>query len=588
MTLGRFGSVLLALSLFHGPVMGIPEELQTTAHKTGYQQTGRYEEVPQLCQAFAKKWPQQIRIETFGTTPQGRPMLAMVVAGSGALTPEQAMAKNLPVMLFQGGIHSGEIDGKDAGFWALTELLERKDPVLEKVVLVFVPVFNVDGHERFGRWNRPNQNGPEEMGWRVTSANLNLNRDYAKAESPEMQAMLGLLNRWDPILYVDLHATNGAQFQPDIALLVEPKYVGDSALVPMTLKMQRQTIDKLKAHGSMPLDFYPSFRTYSDPSSGFSDGAYPPRFSTGYWALRNRMALLVETHSWKAYPERVKATKQTIEALAELTARDGQDWLEQARRADKVALHLAGKPLAIRFKTAEKVKKTIKFPGYAYRWEDSSISGSKALVYDTTQTATWEIPYYDDVEAEVTVEAPGEGYLVPAAHAGWVGEKLRTHGIACRVLEEPMSPHQARAFRASKVVLAAKTLEGKTMATLQGEWKPERADFGKGALYVPIAQPKARLVMALLEPQAPDSFASWGFFNAHFEQKEYMEEYVVEQVAREMLAADPHLSEQFEQRLRDDPEFAKDPDARWDFFYQRHPSFDDQMNLYPVFRVEKL
>ena len=85
---------------------------------------------------------------------------------------------------------------------------------------VFVPVFNVDGHERFGRNNRPNQLGPEEMGWRVTAQNLNLNRDYVKADAPEMQAMLRLLNEWDPIVYVDLHVTDGAKFQHDVSVNV--------------------------------------------------------------------------------------------------------------------------------------------------------------------------------------------------------------------------------------------------------------------------------------------------------------------------------------------------------------------------------
>ena len=95
--------------------------------------------------------------------------------------------------LIQGGIHAGEIDGKDAGFLALREALDGKAApgALDRQVLVFVPVFNVDGHERFGRWNRPNQRGPEEMGWRTTAQNLNLNRDYVKADAPEMQAMLG-------------------------------------------------------------------------------------------------------------------------------------------------------------------------------------------------------------------------------------------------------------------------------------------------------------------------------------------------------------------------------------------------------------
>src|SRR5437660_1244337 len=149
---------------------------------------------------------------------------------TGALTPEAARKKGLPVLLVQGGIHAGEIDGKDAGFLALREALENRAAkgALDRQVLVFVPVFNVDGHERFGRWNRPNQRGPEEMGWRTTSQNLNLNRDYSKADAPEMQAMLRLVNAWDPLAYIDLHVTDGAQFEHDIAVLIEPVDAGDA------------------------------------------------------------------------------------------------------------------------------------------------------------------------------------------------------------------------------------------------------------------------------------------------------------------------------------------------------------------------
>ena len=87
-----------------------------------------------------------------------------------------------------------------------------------------MPVFNVDGHERFGPNNRPNQRGPASMGWRVTAQNLNLNRDYMKADAPEMEAMLRLLQTWDPILYVDLHVTDGAKFQHDIAVMLQPPH----------------------------------------------------------------------------------------------------------------------------------------------------------------------------------------------------------------------------------------------------------------------------------------------------------------------------------------------------------------------------
>jgi len=162
-------------------------ELQTLAEQTQFRQTGRYAEVQQLCAAFAKAYPKQVRCFEFGRTPEGRPMLGLAASADGLLDPSAVKAAGRPVVLMQGGIHAGEIDGKDAGFLALRELLEgRAAPgVLGRVTFVFVPVFNVDGHERFGAWNRPNQVGPEQMGWRVTAQNLNLNRDYVK--SPELQ-----------------------------------------------------------------------------------------------------------------------------------------------------------------------------------------------------------------------------------------------------------------------------------------------------------------------------------------------------------------------------------------------------------------
>ena len=299
--------------------------LATVAERSGYTRTGRFEEVERLCTAYQAKWPQAVRCFEFGRTPEGRPMLALVASRAPGLTPAEAAAHELPVLLIQGGIHAGEIDGKDAGFLALRELLENKAApgALDRIVLVFVPVFNVDGHERFGRWNRPNQVGPEEMGWRVTAQNLNLNRDYTKADAPEMAAMLRLLNDWDPILYVDLHVTDGGQFQYDVSNLVEPFVSGDPALQPIGRALMDAINARVATAGALPLPFYfyPSLRDGNDPASGFEFAPSPPRYSTGYWALRNRFALLVETHSWKDYRTRVRVTHDIFVAVADLAPR---------------------------------------------------------------------------------------------------------------------------------------------------------------------------------------------------------------------------------------------------------------------------
>ena len=194
-------------------------DLLTKSERSAFQVTGRYDEVIRLCAAFQQAYPKAVRCIDFGRTPEGRPMKALVVTRSGAFTAAAAKQRGLPVTLVQGGIHAGEIDGKDAGFLVLRELLQKpgKDNPLNKQVMLFVPVFNVDGHENFRAWNRPNQRGPEQMGFRVTAQRYNLNRDYVKADSAEMQAMLGLVNQWDPLAMLDLHVTDGAKFQPSDA-----------------------------------------------------------------------------------------------------------------------------------------------------------------------------------------------------------------------------------------------------------------------------------------------------------------------------------------------------------------------------------
>jgi murein tripeptide amidase MpaA len=582
-------ALLLALALLAPAAHAQDTPLDTVSERSDFVRTGRYDEVIRLCDAFAQRHPDAVRCVDFGTTPEGRPMKALVATRSGAFTPEQARAKDIPVLLVQGGIHAGESDGKDAGFLALRQVLdgEAAPGALERQVLLFVPVFNIDGHERFGRWNRPNQRGPEEMGWRTTAQNYNLNRDYLKADAPEMQAMLALVQAWDPLLYVDLHVTDGAKFRHDVSYQIEPVHAGDVELRKDGLALRGALVDAVAAQGAHPLTFYPSFVVEDDPASGFVDGVAPPRFSHGYFQLRNRFGLLVETHSWKEYPVRVKITRDTIVAVLAQIARHGSDWLRDAHAADRRAAKLGGKPVALDWKATDKVR-TVDFLGYAYTRTLSDISGTLMTHYDENTPQLWKLPLRDEIVPGRSVAAPKGGYLVPAAHAAWVGAKLAQHGVDFRRLDAALPAAKVEAFRAGQATFDATSVEGHQRLALEGAWKPETRDVAAGALFVPIAQPKARLVMALLEPQAPDALAAWGEFNNAFERKEYMEPYVAEEVARAMLAKDPALRARFEQKLRDDADFAANPRARLDFFYRLHPSWDERYNLYPVLRTARV
>lgn len=563
-------------------------DLSTHAERSQFRETGRYAEVIALCDAFARHYPETVRCFDFGTTPEGRPMKALAISASGALDAGSARQRQLPVLLVQGGIHAGEIDGKDAVFWLLRDLLQTREGLrlLQNQVLLFVPVFNADGHENFRAWQRPNQRGPEAMGFRTTARRYNLNRDYIKADSSEMQAMLALVNEWDPLVMMDLHATNGAQFEHDIAFIVHPVKSGDAALQAAGRQLRDGLIEGLRKAGSKPLDFYPSFIEHDNPASGFSDGVPTARFSHGYFPLRNRIGVLVETHSWRTYPERVLATRHSVAHLLRLAHAHGQQWLRTAHAADRRTSSLAGQEVPLQWRVSEH-SQPIDFLGYHYTRSVSEISGALMTRYDESRPEVWRVGLRREVTPALSVRAPAAGYLVPAAWAGDIARQLRHHGITFHTLDTPLKDAAVEQFTAHDIRFATSSLEGHQTLSVDGQWQAARQDFASGSLFVPIAQPKAVLLMHILEPQAPDSVLSWGQVNTAFESKEYMEAYVTEAEARKMLAADPALRADFERRLREDSAFAASPRARLEFFYRRHPAWDEGYGRYPVVRTDQ-
>ncbi|WP_242340903.1 MULTISPECIES: M14 family zinc carboxypeptidase [unclassified Anaeromyxobacter] len=560
------------------------QDLVTTAERTAFERTGRYDEAVRLCRDYARAFPRRARCVSFGVTPERRELVALVASADGVLTPYAARARRRPVVLFQGAIHAGELDGKDAGFILLRELLRKGGGPLAGVTAVFVPVFNVDGHERFGPLQRPNQRGPLEAGWRVTAANLNLNRDYLKADAPETRAMLALLRKWDPIVYADLHVTDGAQFQHDLAVMVEPRFGYAAALRPEGAALSEALLARLTTGGHLPVDFYPSFREDGDPASGFAQGVPPPHFGHGYWAAQDRIGILLEAHSWRPYGERVKGAVDFLRALLELAAERGARWRAAAERADREAPALAGREVALAFEpTGEPTP--LAFRGYAYVREPSVVTGAPVTRYDESRPEVWNVPYLAALRPAASAVLPRGGWVVPAGFAEPVAAKLAVHGVRFERLGGARPPREVEVFRATEAKFRAEPFEGRQQLSVKGAWACERRSIGAGALFVPVAQPRALVAAHLLEPAAPDALLAWGTFNAAFERKEYIEDYVLEPFARQLLAEDAAVRAEWEQRLAD-PTFAADRRARSEFFFRRHPAWDETYRRYPVVRVD--
>lgn len=542
--------------------------LTTFAEASGYKRTGRYDEVLALCRDFARTY-REVRCDTIGETLQGRPIVALRI---------ERRAKR-PYIYIEGGIHAGEIEGKDAGFTFVRDLLDGKvvPGALDHVSLVFVPVLNPDGHELFTPNHRPNQRGPEEMGFRTNAARLNLNRDWVKADSPEIQAALGVFRTYDPIMLVDLHTTDGAKFEHDISVLVAPYAPRADSLEEVAAKLSASVMARLSALGHLPIDFYPSFADHERPASGFGKGEAPPRFSSSYMAVRGRIGVLVETHSWRTYRERAESTYHTLQALLEESARTVDTWVEAARDADASGAKLAGTEVPLMWRT-DGNSREIEFRGYAYERRLSELTGGTWLVYDETTPEIWRVPMYDTNVPALTVTAPKQGYIVDGGFARTVAAVLDHHDIEYVPAD---GPAEVEVFRADTVTFAP-PYEGRTRAQMAGAWATEKRRLDAGAILVPIAQPKARLILHLFEPSLPDSLAQWGLFNAVFERKEYVEPYVLEEAVRQMFAASPALADEFSEFVSRTP--APTTEERLDWIHRRHPSWDERVNLIPVYR----
>ncbi len=571
---------LLLLLLLWPHLATAHSDWQTTAERTEFRKTSSYKETLDYCKRLVAA-SSKVRLTSFGTSPEGREMPLLILSREGVSTPEQARRTNRPVVLIQNGIHSGEIDGKEASLMLAREIAITRslEALLDQVVVLIIPIYNVDGHEMSSPYNRINQNGPEEMGARTTARNLNLNRDYMKADAAETRSFLRLFNSWQPHFFIDTHVTDGADFQYDVLFTVE----SNGYVAPEVGRYISQTFyPRVKAaveKAGHITERYFILRDPKDPAQGMVITPFTPRFSNGFGALRNRPVMLVETHMLKDFRTRVQATYDLlVETLKEIS-RDPAA-LKQAVEAAEAAS--AGRNEPLRFTLGEQARKTI-YRGNAYRLELSQVSGDVRVVYSKTPQ-DMEVTIWDEAKLEVEVAQP-LAYAIPPA---WneVIERLEAHGLRLERLKEPMTG-DFESYVFSEPKWYETPYEGRHPLRFKSTPVTERRTLPAGTAIVRLDQPAARIAVHLLEPDSPDSLVAWGFFNAIFEQKEYAEDYLLEEMAREMMRNDPKLQAEFETKVRQDEQFRRNPEARLNFFYNRSPYREPMRGHYPVVRLTK-
>jgi hypothetical protein len=566
-------AILTVVTLSFATCILAADSLLTEYEESNFLRTETYQQTVDFCKGLADA-SQQLEYKSFGTSPEGRDLPLLLVNGT---------KKDFPLILIIAGIHSGEIDGKDAGLTFLRDVLisGKHKGLLDSVRVAFVPIFNVDGHERFSAYSRSNQRGPKEMGWRTTAQNLNLNRDWLKADSPEMRAMLRLIAELRPDFLADIHVTDGADYQYTITYNLG---IHGNESNPIRLYNRDVFLPAIEAKmKESGYDFVPQvfLKSGPDPTSGWVNPVYEPRFSNGYGTVINRPFILIETHSLKDYHTRVTATYEFIKHTIEVIKQQFDDLKRAEVEADRLSSNLAGKSYHLSWdNTPDSV--IVDFKGVEYRRHYSDILAD-SIVEWVGKPKDYRVPYFAGSHPLDTIVVP-YAYIIPPAWFALLKDALEAHDLQIKFLTKPIQL-SIETYRFDNVTFAKRPYEGRFRPSFSRKKEVRTETYPAGSAVISLNQPRSQISIHLFEPDGSDSFIQWGFMNQIFEQKEYAEAYVMDTLAARMLKENPALKAEFQSKLKTDTIFAKTASERLQFFYQHSLYWDERKDLYPIGRV---
>ena len=521
-------------------------------------------------------------MSVMGTDDNGSPMHLFVLHDGTFPHPDSLRAAGKSILWITNGIHPGEPDGVDASLLLARALLDSDQymGLLANTAVCIVPVYNVSGAQQRNSHSRANQNGPEEYGFRANARNLDLNRDFIKADSRNTRDLLKALHHWDPDIYFETHVSNGADHQYVMELLTtHPDRLDPALRSYLSSTLKPGLSEWMNRRGQLMCPYFETVKDHPEQGlEGFLDG---PRYSSGHAGLQQRIGILSETHMLKPFAERVNATFQLMLATLAVMDREGMG-LTQARE-DARRHTAAATEFGFNYRVDTGQVEQLPWKGYRAGTKPSAVSGLPRLYYDHDHPTDTVVPWMDRFVPTLTITKP-KAYLIPQA---WreVIERLELDGVPMEVLTERRKM-DADLQRIAGYRTASSPYEGHylhhgiTTAMERGAM-----ELLPGDVLVPMGHPTDRLVMEILEPRASDSFFAWGFFDAILQQKEWFSAYVFEDIAAELLAKDPALRRELEAAKAADRTLAKDAWGQLYWVYQRSPYFEPGHQLYPVGRL---
>jgi hypothetical protein len=557
--------------------------MPTPYEKGNQNQTTLWTECIAFYQELAARFPQVLRFEQIGVSDGGIPVHAGVVSPDGVFDREQIKREGRTVFFNNNGIHPGEPEGVDACMAMVRDFCfdPAKLAALGNTVLLFVPLYNVDGALNRSNTSRVNQDGPEQFGFRGNSRHLDLNRDFIKCDTLNAKMFNMLLTSWDPDVMVDTHTSNGADYPYTMTLIHTQADKLGYGLGPFLRNTMLPAIyAQMEAQGWPTCPYVNPVK--DSPDDGIAEFLEVPRFSTGFAALHHVIGFMPETHMLKPFKDRYDSMRALVEVTLAFTVEHGAEI--QRLRADARQQAASAREWPVSWKMDDKNPSTFRFKGYEAKRSASKLGNYQRLSYD--RSAPWEkdIAYYNSFVPDAVVRAP-KGYIVPQAWREAI-ERLQWNGVEMAPFTEA-STIDAQYYHIASVRSRASAYEGH-MYHDEVKLEARTASFTvqPGDFFIPLKQANARYAVETLEPQAHDSFFRWGFFNSVLEKKEAFSDYVFEDLALEMLETEPELRAKFEAWKAANPDLLAHQDKVLGFIFEhgkRHA--EPEWRRYPVLSV---
>lgn len=555
-------------------------DFETHFEKSKGLETATYKEIIQYYKNMDEVYA-EISLDSIGETDSGHPLHIVILSVNKEFDFLEIKKTGKRVLLINNGIHPGESDGIDATMMLFRDIAQGKIEAPKNTVLVTIPIYNVGGSLNRNSTTRTNQNGPLEYGFRGNARNYDLNRDFIKCDTKNAKTFAKIFHMVNPDVFIDNHVSNGADYQYTLThLFTQHNKLGGKLGNYIHTEMMQKLEQKLNEKNWGITPYVNVFNQV--PEKGFSQFMDYPRFSTGYATLFNTLGMMVETHMLKPYKQRVEGTYELMKSMIQIAEEDGETI---SKLRDQAFLQFQKQntyPLDWEIDTNK--TSSLNFKGFEANVIKSDVTGLDRLKYDRTKPFAKDVVYQNYFKPSTEIKIP-KAYIIPL---GWfnIVDLLKLNEVIISKIKKDTTIN-VESYKIIDYKTRQMPYEGHYQhynTSIEKTKKDVR--FFQGDYIIYTNQNALRYLLETLEPQAPDSFFNWNFFDTILQQKEGFSPYVWEDKIAEILKTNPKLQIALNVKKSYDNDFANNWYAQLDWLHKQTHYYETAHMQYPVYRIE--